>query len=92
MGFLGWLVEKNLPANAGDVGFTLGREEPLHEVIATHSSMLAWEIPWTESLAGCGPWDHKRVGQDPATEHSNTNLSETYRNVICLISAHFKDF
>ena len=27
---------------------SLGREEPLEEGIATHSSILAWEIPWTE--------------------------------------------
>ena len=43
---------------------SLGQEDPLEEVMATHISMLAWEIPWTESLAGYSPWDHKRVGQD----------------------------
>ena len=33
------------------VGF-LGREDPLEEEIATHSSILAWGIPWTEELGG----------------------------------------
>ena len=36
---------KNLPANAGDV---LGWEDPPEKETATHSSILAWEIPWTE--------------------------------------------
>ena len=31
---------------------SLGREDPLEEEMATHSSLLAWEIPWTESLVG----------------------------------------
>ena len=38
---------KNLPANAGDVGLISG-EAPLEEGMATHSSLLAWRIPWTE--------------------------------------------
>ena len=39
---------KNLPANAGDVVRTLNREDPLEKKMATHSSILLWEIPWTE--------------------------------------------
>ena len=42
---------KNLPANAGDVrdtGLSLGREDPLEKVMATHSSILAWRVPGTE--------------------------------------------
>ena len=31
---------------------SLGREDPLEEVMATHSSILAWEIPWTEETGG----------------------------------------
>ena len=30
----------------------LGQEDPLEEVMATHSSILAWEIPWTEEPGG----------------------------------------
>ena len=44
-------VAKNLPANAeaaGDMGLILGWEDPLKKEIATHSSILAWKIPWTE--------------------------------------------
>ena len=43
-----WLSVKNLPTNAGDTGLTLGWEDPLVKEMATHSSTLAWEIPWTE--------------------------------------------
>ena len=41
---------KNLPANAGDIRDSvrsLGQEDPLEEGLATHSSILAWRIPWT---------------------------------------------
>ena len=37
--------------SAGDRGLILGWEDPLEEVMATHSSILAWEIPWTEEPA-----------------------------------------
>ena len=33
----------------------LGLEDPLEEGMATHSSTLAWRIPWTESLVGYSP-------------------------------------
>ena len=45
------LVVKNPPAHAGDtrdVSLSLGQEDPLEEIMATHSSTLAWRIPWTE--------------------------------------------
>ena len=42
---------KNLPINAGDVG-SLGQEDPLEWEMATHSSILAWKIPWTEEPGG----------------------------------------
>ena len=35
------------PANAGDKGSILGQEDPLEKEMATYSSILAWEIPWT---------------------------------------------
>ena len=39
---------KNLPANAGDAGLILGQEDLLEKEMATHSSILVWEILWTE--------------------------------------------
>ena len=52
------LVLENPTANAsdrGDVGSIPSWEDPLEEGMATHSSSLAWRIPWTEELAGYGP-------------------------------------
>ena len=40
---------KNMPANAGD---TIDWENPLEKEMATHSSILAWEIPWMEEPGG----------------------------------------
>ena len=49
MGFPGVSVVKNcLPINAGDAGSVPGWEDPLEKEMATHSSVLAWEIPRTE--------------------------------------------
>ena len=45
------LLVKNPPADAGDTESqvqSLGQEDPLEEDMATHSSIPAWRIPWTE--------------------------------------------
>ena len=47
----------NLPANAGDTGSIPGSGDPLQKEMATHSNILAWEIPWTEEPGGL--WGHK---------------------------------
>ena len=47
-GFPGGSVVKNPPAVQEIRVGSLGQEEPLEEEMATHSSILAWEIPWTE--------------------------------------------
>ena len=39
---------KNLPAKQETWVWSWGREAPLEKEVATHSSILAWEIPWTE--------------------------------------------
>ena len=49
------LVVKNPPASAGDIETqvrSLGQEDPLDKETATHSSILAWEIPCTEEPGG----------------------------------------
>ena len=52
MEFPGGSVVKNLPAKQEMQIRSLGQEEPLEEEMATHSSVLAWEIPWTEGPGG----------------------------------------
>ena len=45
-------VVKNLPAIQEIWVSSLGQEDPLEKEMATHSSTLAWEIPWTEEPGG----------------------------------------
>ena len=40
---------------------SLGREDPLEKEMVTHSSILAWRIPWTRSLVGYSPRGHKEL-------------------------------
>ena len=57
---------------------SLSWKEPLEEEMATHSSLLAWKIPWTEEPGGLyRPWDHKELDVT-ASEHTQTYLS--YKN------------
>ena len=42
------LAIQETTCNSGDMGQSLGQEDPLGKEVATHSSILAWEIPWTE--------------------------------------------
>ena len=48
---------------------SLDWEDPLEKEIATHSSILAWEIPWTEEPGGLQSMGLLRVGHNLATEH-----------------------
>ena len=48
LGFPAGSVGKESTYNAGDLGW----EDPLEEDMATHSGILAWEIPWTEEPGG----------------------------------------
>ena len=59
------LVVKNPLANAGDIRDqvqSLGQEDPLEEGPATHSSILAWRIPWTEEPGGLQSMGSQKVG------------------------------
>ena len=69
-GFFWWwpsqmtLAVKNLPASAGDIrdtGWIPGSEDALEEEMATHSSVLAWRIPWTEEPGGLQSIGSQRV-------------------------------
>ena len=51
----------------------LGREDPLEKGMATHSSILAWEIPWTEDPGGLQSMGSRKVGHDWATQQQQQN-------------------
>ena len=50
---------KNLPTMKETQVQYLGREDPLEKGMATHFSILAWRIPWTEEPGGLPSWGHK---------------------------------
>ena len=55
---------KNLPAVQETGVLSLGQEDPLEKSVATHSSILAWKIPWTEEPGVLQSMGLQRVGQD----------------------------
>ena len=55
---------KNLPATQETQVRSLGWEDPLKKEMATHSSLLAWRIPWTEEPGGLQSMGSQRVGHD----------------------------
>ena len=63
----------NLPATAENVSWICGREDPLEKEIATHCSVLAWEMD-QRSLVGCSPWGH---AESDTTERFRSS-SSTY--------------
>ena len=58
-----WLSGKESTCNAGDMVRFLSLENPLAEGSATHSSILAWRIPWTKD----SPWDRKESDKTKVT-------------------------
>ena len=61
------LLVKKLPASARDIGTgaqSLGGGDPLEEGTATHSSVLAWRIPWTAEPGGLPSIGSKRVDHE----------------------------
>ena len=55
---------KRLPAMRETGVQSLGREDPLEKEMATHSSILAWRIPWTEKPSRLQSTGSQRVGHD----------------------------
>ena len=58
---------KNLPAmqeTQETQVLSLGQEDPLEKEMATHSSILAWEIPWTEETGRPESMESQRVGSN----------------------------
>ena len=64
MGFLGGSDIKHLPEVQETWVQSLGQEDPLENEMATHSSILAWEILWTEEPVGLHSMGSQRVGRD----------------------------
>ena len=64
LGLSQWHPSACSAGDAGDVAPSLGWEDALVEEMATHSSILAWEIPWTEEPGRLQSMGSQRVGHD----------------------------
>ena len=64
MGLPGSSDSKESAHNVGDLSLIPGWEDPLEKRMATHSSILAWRIPWTEEPGGLQSIESQRVGHD----------------------------
>ena len=77
---LHFCTETGLPGgtacNMGDLGSTPGLGRSLEEGMATHCSIFAWRIPWTESLVGYRPWSLKEpdTTEQLSTAHTETSM------------------
>ena len=67
MVFLVVQMVKNLPAKQDTLVQSLSRDDPLEKGMATHSSILAWRIPWTEEHGRLQSMGMQRVGHNWAT-------------------------
>ena len=68
---------KNPPVKQETWVLSLGWEDPLEKEMATHSSILAWEITWTEEPGGLQSMGLQRIGHDLATEQKQSLDGET---------------
>ena len=70
---------KDSACNAGNPGSIPGLGRSLKKEMATHSSILAWKIPWQRSLAGYSPWDHKEL--DTPERLTHTHMPCTFSSI-----------
>ena len=91
--FPSWIYEhfpgasnsKESTCNAGDQVSSLSQEDPLEEETATHSSILAWRIPWTEKPGRLPSMGLQRVGHDWMTNTFTFHFHAFMKSVHCYI-------
>ena len=75
---------KNLPAMQETQVQSLGQEDPLEKGMATHFSILAWRMLWTEELVGYSPWGHKMSNMIEQLTLSNFDVLQVCP-ILCII-------
>ena len=85
LGFPGGSLAKNRPAKQETWVRSLGQEDPLEKETATHSSIVAWEVPWADRPDRLFSMGLQRVGRDLATKTAN-NMS----HLLLLKTGHFR--
>ena len=73
---------KNLPVMQETQVQSLDQEDPLGKGMATHSSILAWEIPWTEEPGRLQSMGSQRVRHNRETEHSTARGHTYFRQLL----------
>ena len=58
---------------------SLGQEDPLEKEVAAHSSIFAWEVPWTEEPGRLHSIGSQRVGHDSVTQQLRTTTADVYQ-------------
>ena len=84
---IGGAVLKNPLANAGnarDVGLIPNGEDPLEKEMATYSSILAWESPWTDEPGRLLSMGLQRVGHNSVTERAHTHTHTHTHNFLVI--------
>ena len=74
-------LAKNLPAKQETQVWSLGQEDPLEKRVATHSSILAWIIPWTEKPGRLYSMESQRVRHDWVTNTHTHTHTHTHRHL-----------
>ena len=77
-------MTRNLPAMQETWVRSLGWEDPLEEGTATHSSILAWRIPWTEEPGGLKPMGHEESDITKGT--AQTHACACLKHFLCTVS------
>ena len=73
---------KNPPATQETWVQSLGQEDPLKKEMATHFSILAWRIPWTEESGGLQSKESQRVGHNRVTKPTSPHQVEEVNCVL----------
>ena len=73
---------KGSACNAGDMGSIPGFGHPLEKGMATHSSILAWRVPWTEEPGRLQPMESQRIRQDWKTN--------TFTSLSCILTCSYQ--
>ena len=82
MGFSDGSGVKNPPANAAGTGSIPGLGRSPGEGNATHSSVLVWEIPWTEEPSGLQSMRSQRVRHDLATNQQQQQYIKAFQKAL----------
>jgi len=84
--FLGGSDSNESACNAGDPSSIPGQEDPLEEGMATHSNILAWEMPWTKEPGGL-----QSMGSQSGTIQQLTLSTKLINHVVIVLGEQQRD-